>query len=94
MTADQKARNLCIDFWQPLGGFEFPLGYPLLVHRNRHTREENSANPKLALRGRRCSLAAACLGFGLHTPPPLAPPGENPPFNEARFGYLVRKLAP
>ena len=38
--------------------------------------------------------AAGCLGFGLHCPPPPAPPGDNPPFRKARFGYLVRKLAP
>ena len=36
------------DFWQPLGGFDFPLGYPWRVHRTQHTSEENGADPKLA----------------------------------------------
>ena len=38
------------------------------------------------------TTAARCLGFGLQCPPPLAPPGENPPFGKARFGYLVRNV--
>jgi len=47
-------------FGQPLGRFDFPLGYPWLVHRKLHNREENSANPKLALRGRRCAFPLKC----------------------------------
>ena len=45
-------------FWQPLGRFDFPLGCPWLVHRKQHNREENSANPKLALR--RCAFPLKC----------------------------------
>ena len=60
MATDQKARNLTQIFWRPLGRFDFPLGYPWLMHRKQHNREENSANPKLALRGRHCAFPLKC----------------------------------
>ena len=56
-----KKHQICAKiFRQPLGRFDFPLGYPWRLHRKQHIRKENSANPNPALRGRRCTFPLKC----------------------------------